>query len=49
MWIYLLIIYCVIGLVVGIKHLSSGKVGAGGPLITIAAAILLWPVFIASK
>jgi hypothetical protein len=49
MWIYLFIGYCVIGFIVGIKHLSSGKVGAKGPLITLAASILLWPLFLANK
>ena len=49
MWIYLLIGYCVIGFVVGINHLYSGKVGAKGPLITLAASIFLWPLFLTVK
>ena len=46
MWIYLIIGYCVIGLIIGIKHLSSGKVGAAGPLVTFIASIFLWPLFL---
>ncbi len=49
MWLYLSIGYCVIGFIIGINHLSNGKVGAGGPLVTIAASILLWPLFVAIK
>jgi hypothetical protein len=49
MWLYLSIGYCVIGFIIGINHLSNGKVGAGGQLVTIAASILLWPLFVAIK
>jgi len=49
MWLYLFIGYCVIGFIVGINHLSSGKVGAKGQLATLAASILLWPIFLANK
>ncbi len=49
MWLYLLIGYCAIGFIVGINHLSSGKVGAKGPLATLVASILLWPIFLADK
>jgi hypothetical protein len=49
MWLYLLIAYFVIGLIVGINHLSSGKVGAKGPLATLVASILLWPLFMLVK
>jgi hypothetical protein len=49
MLLYIFISYCVIGFIVGINHLSSGKVGAKGPLITLAASVLLWPIFLANK
>lgn len=49
MWIYLFIGYCVIGFVVGINYLSSGNVGAKGPLATLAASIFLWPLFLLVK
>lgn len=49
MLIYLFIGYCVIGFIVRIKHLSSGGVGAKGPFVTLVAAILLWPLFLAVR
>lgn len=49
MWLYLLIGYCLLGLFIGINHLSSGKVGAKGPLVTITAFIFLWPLLIIAK
>jgi len=49
MLIYFFIGYCVIGFIVGIKHLSGGKVGAIGPLVTLMAAILLWPIFLFAR
>lgn len=49
MWIYLLIGYFVIGFLLGINNLSSGKVGTAGPLATIAAHVLLWPLFLFIK
>lgn len=49
MWLYLLIGYLLFGLFIGINHLSSGKVGAKGPLVTIIAFVFLWPLLIIVK
>ena len=49
MWLYLLIGYFVLGFVIGINHLSSGKVGAKGPLLTIVTFVFLWPLLIGIK
>lgn len=44
MWIYIVIGYCVVGFILGIKHLSSGMVGAKGPMVTLLAHVLIWPL-----
>ena len=49
MLIYFFIGYCVIGFIVGIKHLSGGRVGAKGPFVTLVSAIVLWPLFLAVR
>lgn len=43
---YLIIGYFVIGLFIGINHLSSGKVGEIGPMGTLIAHVLLWPLLL---
>jgi len=49
MLLYIFLSYCVIGFIVGINHLSSGKVGAKGPLATLATSAFLWPIFLVNK
>jgi|MTBAKSStandDraft_1061840.scaffolds.fasta_scaffold133446_1 hypothetical protein len=49
MLFYLIIGYFVIGFIVGVNHLSNGKVGAKGPIATLAASIFLWPLFLLIK
>jgi hypothetical protein len=40
------VLYFGIGMIVARGHLSSGKVGTAGPLVTLLATILLWPVVV---
>jgi len=49
MWIYLLIGYFVIGFFMGMNHLSSGRVGAKGPLATLVAHVVAWPLIMLSR
>ncbi len=38
------VLYFGVGMILAIGHLSSGKVGAAGPFVTLLATTLLWPV-----
>lgn len=43
------IIYLIIGAILAIRHISSGKVGEVGKLGTFVACTLLWPAFVIMK
>ena len=49
MWEYLLIGYLVIGFFMGASHLSSGRVGSKGPVPTLLAHIMAWPVILLAR
>jgi len=49
MWEYLLIGYFVIGFFMGVSHLSSGRVGFYGPLPTLLAHVVAWPLILLAR
>ncbi len=38
------VLYLGVGMILALGHLSSGKVGAAGPFVTLLGTTLLWPV-----
>jgi len=45
-WVWALTIYVAIGALIATRHLASGKTGLRGPLVTLLATTLFWPVVI---
>lgn len=43
------LIYLIVGAILAIRHISSGKVGEVGKLGTFIAYALLWPAFVIMK
>lgn len=45
-WAWCLVLYLGVGVVVVGQHLSAGKMGTSGALVTLFVTVVLWPVVV---
>jgi hypothetical protein len=48
-WKWIIAVYLAIGVIKAFSHLSSGKVGAKGVLVTIVSVTLIWPLLLFTR
>lgn len=48
-WVWIIVIYLAIEVIKAISHLSSGKVGSSGVLVTLISVTLAWPLLLFSR
>jgi hypothetical protein len=42
-WLWCIVIYFAVGFTIAIRHVTSGKYGLKGPIVTLVTIIFLWP------